>query len=145
MLGGLFFYDVWWVFGTDVMVTVAKGVDGPIKLLFPRPPGGGDGGPAFSMLGLGDVVVPGLFLALLLRFDAARGRARDAGAATSPRPTSRGRRPALLYLVPATLAAALARRPPPRAKLRARRVLEEEDEEEDDDGAAPAPAASKAD
>ena len=24
LLGGLFFYDVFWVFGTDVMVTVAK-------------------------------------------------------------------------------------------------------------------------
>lgn len=32
----LFFYDIFWVFGTDVMVTVAKSFDGPIKLLFPR-------------------------------------------------------------------------------------------------------------
>ena len=36
LLCGLFFYDIWWVFGTDVMVTVAKSFDGPIKLLFPR-------------------------------------------------------------------------------------------------------------
>ena len=31
----LFFYDIFFVFGTDVMLTVAKGIDGPIKLMFP--------------------------------------------------------------------------------------------------------------
>lgn len=31
LLSGLFFYDVFWVFGTDVMVTVAKSFDAPIK------------------------------------------------------------------------------------------------------------------
>jgi minor histocompatibility antigen H13 len=36
LLAGLFLYDIFWVFGTDVMVTVAKSFDGPIKLLFPR-------------------------------------------------------------------------------------------------------------
>ncbi len=36
LLVGLFFYDIFWVFGTDVMVTVAKSFDGPIKLLFPK-------------------------------------------------------------------------------------------------------------
>jgi hypothetical protein len=36
LLIGLFFYDIFWVFGTDVMVTVAKNLDGPIKILFPR-------------------------------------------------------------------------------------------------------------
>ena len=30
----LFFYDIFWVFGTEVMVTVAKNLDGPIKLLY---------------------------------------------------------------------------------------------------------------
>jgi presenilin-like A22 family membrane protease len=33
LLGGLFLYDVFWVFGTDVMVTVAKTFDAPIKCL----------------------------------------------------------------------------------------------------------------
>lgn len=28
----LFFYDIFFVFGTDVMVTVAKNIDAPIKL-----------------------------------------------------------------------------------------------------------------
>src|SRR5205823_915050 len=36
LLIGLFFYDIFWVFGTDVMVTVAKSFDAPIKLLFPQ-------------------------------------------------------------------------------------------------------------
>lgn len=36
LLIGLFFYDIFWVFGTEVMVTVAKSLDGPIKILFPR-------------------------------------------------------------------------------------------------------------
>ena len=31
LLGGLFFYDIFWVFGTDVMVSVAKSFDAPIK------------------------------------------------------------------------------------------------------------------
>ena len=33
---GLFFYDIFWVFCTPVMVSVAKSFDAPIKLLFPR-------------------------------------------------------------------------------------------------------------
>lgn len=32
LLTGLFFYDIFWVFGTPVMVTVAKGLDAPIKV-----------------------------------------------------------------------------------------------------------------
>ena len=31
LLGGLFFYDVFWVFGTNVMISVAKSFDAPIK------------------------------------------------------------------------------------------------------------------
>ena len=64
MLWGLLIYDVFWVFGTDVMVTVAKKFDAPIKLLFPR-----GVGQRHSMLGLGDIVVPGIFIALMLRLD----------------------------------------------------------------------------
>lgn len=52
------------------MVTVAKSFDAPIKLVFPKnlladPL-------QFSMLGLGDIVIPGIFIALLLRFDLSR-------------------------------------------------------------------------
>merc|ERR1712200_229614 len=71
LLGGLFFYDIFWVFGTDVMVTVAKSFEAPIKLVFPQDllENGPMGATNFAMLGLGDIVIPGIFIALLLRFD----------------------------------------------------------------------------
>jgi minor histocompatibility antigen H13 len=75
MLIGLFFYDVFWVFGSksvfgsNVMVSVAMGVEAPIKLMFPRELGG-CGILKQSMLGLGDIVVPGLFIAFLAKWDA---------------------------------------------------------------------------
>jgi len=73
LLLGLFVYDIFWVFGSsrvfgaNVMVTVARKFQGPIKLLFPRvlSPKPED----FSLLGLGDIVIPGLFVALMWRFD----------------------------------------------------------------------------
>lgn len=34
LLGGLFVYDIFWVFYTDVMVTVAKSFEAPIKSEF---------------------------------------------------------------------------------------------------------------
>lgn len=72
LLVGLFFYDIFWVFGTDVMVTVAKSIDGPIKILFPRTliPDPTTLKIELGLLGLGDIVIPGFFLSLLLRFDA---------------------------------------------------------------------------
>jgi len=48
------------------MVTVAKGIDAPIKILSPRSSTQTND---FAMLGLGDIVVPGLVIALCLRFD----------------------------------------------------------------------------
>jgi len=70
LLCGLFFYDIFWVFGTDVMVTVAKSFDAPIKLLFPQNGVDAAGEPLRpSLLGLGDIVIPGIYIALLLRFD----------------------------------------------------------------------------
>jgi Signal peptide peptidase len=42
LLAGLFVYDIFWVFCTPVMVSVAKSFDAPIKLLFKR---AGDTGP----------------------------------------------------------------------------------------------------
>lgn len=65
------------VFGTEVMVTVAKNLDGPIKILFPRDsliPNPETGKLDLSLLGLGDIVIPGFFLSLLLRFDAHRAQ-----------------------------------------------------------------------
>jgi minor histocompatibility antigen H13 len=63
LLSGLFFYDIFWVFGTEVMVSVAKNFDAPIKLVWPRDIVGVLAGTLekteFSMLGLGDIVIPG--------------------------------------------------------------------------------------
>lgn len=88
VLGALFFYDIYFVFFTPMMVTVATKLDVPIKLLFPRPDGcvypvGAPEGSelleeylqclakkrSMAMLGLGDIVVPGMMLAFALRFD----------------------------------------------------------------------------
>ena len=70
LLSLLFFYDIYFVFYTPLMVTVATSLDVPIKLLFPRPlPAGSDKRYALAMLGLGDVVLPGIMIALSLRFD----------------------------------------------------------------------------
>ena len=74
ILSALFFYDIWAVFFTPLMVTVAKNLDQPIKLVFPRPdqPSETPGEPpikSFSMLGLGDIVIPGIMIGLALRFD----------------------------------------------------------------------------
>ncbi|RZF32948.1 hypothetical protein LSTR_LSTR000818 [Laodelphax striatellus] len=70
LLGGLFVYDIFWVFGTNVMVFVAKSFEAPIKLVFPQDIlEKGIAADNFAMLGLGDIVVPGIFIALLLRFD----------------------------------------------------------------------------
>lgn len=70
MLTALFFYDIFFVFGTDVMLTVAKSIDAPIKILFPTD---WSSDPAkFSLLGLGDIVIPGIFMAMCLRYDILR-------------------------------------------------------------------------
>jgi minor histocompatibility antigen H13 len=54
---GLFLYDIWWVFGTEVMVSVARDFNAPIKILWPKDLGAVDSG--FTLLGLGDIVLPG--------------------------------------------------------------------------------------
>jgi len=68
LLSLLFFYDIFFVFGTDIMLTVAKGIKAPIKILFPTKYKE-DGTREFNLLGLGDIVLPGVFIALALRFD----------------------------------------------------------------------------
>merc|ERR1712129_296590 len=106
LLMGLFVYDVFWVFGTEVMVAVPKGLG-----VSPIP---------FSMLGLGDIVIPGIFVALMLRFDHKQGFtstpyfyanfvAYVLGLVTTVGVMHffDAAQPALLYLVPACLGAAL--------------------------------------
>ncbi|KAJ3022901.1 hypothetical protein HKX48_004945 [Thoreauomyces humboldtii] len=87
LLAFLFFYDIFWVFGTDVMVTVAKGFDAPVKVLWPKDIMAviSEGllfkseGVDFTLLGLGDIVIPGIFVALCLKFDHAQYLASPAG------------------------------------------------------------------
>ncbi|KAL1842779.1 hypothetical protein VTJ49DRAFT_4264 [Mycothermus thermophilus] len=62
VLVSLFVYDVVMVFYTPYMITVAKAIDAPIKLTFETAKGA-------SMLGLGDIIIPGMMMALALRFD----------------------------------------------------------------------------
>jgi minor histocompatibility antigen H13 len=134
----LFVYDIAAVFGTgaalgphrvSIMEEVAVRLDGPIKIFFPAPDAAARGGRGMALLGLGDIIVPGTLLALLLRFDAARAAARGGrvGAPFSAPYFNAGvlayvgglaltslalaladtAQPALLYLVPALLCATL--------------------------------------
>ena len=68
LLSLLFFYDIFFVFGTDVMLTVAKSIKGPIKILF-MGEWKEDGTRKSNLLGLGDIVLPGVFVSLCMRFD----------------------------------------------------------------------------
>ncbi|GBP50503.1 Minor histocompatibility antigen H13 [Eumeta japonica] len=122
LLCGLFLYDIFWVFGTNVMVTVAKSFEAPIKLVFPQDIlVNGLSASNFAMLGLGDIVVPGIFIALLLRFDKSLQRGSELYfratfmayvvgllATILVMHMFRHAQPALLYLVPACLATPLS-------------------------------------
>ncbi|XP_019163968.1 PREDICTED: signal peptide peptidase [Ipomoea nil] len=111
LLAGLFIYDIFWVFFTPVMVSVAKSFDAPIKLLFPT----ADSQRPFSMLGLGDIVIPGIFVALALRFDVSRGKRSQyftssfvgytvgLGLTIFVMNWFQAAQPALLYIVPAVI------------------------------------------
>ncbi|CAG5120009.1 unnamed protein product [Candidula unifasciata] len=117
LLGGLFIYDIFWVFGTNVMVTVAKSFEAPIKLVFPQDIlENGLAAKNFAMLGLGDIVIPGIFIALLLRFDLSLQRRSTfyfyagfvayclgLGATMFILHFFKHAQPALLYLVPSCL------------------------------------------
>jgi len=56
------------------MITIAKSFDAPIKLIFPQDliENGIFTANKFAMLGLGDIVIPGAFIALMLRYDMTR-------------------------------------------------------------------------
>ncbi|KAI7694658.1 Signal peptide peptidase-like 3 [Sarcoptes scabiei] len=156
LLTGLLIYDVFWVFfssyifSSNVMVRVAtKTADNPVgivskrfhlnngkdvprlslpgKLIFPSLQNTGH----FSMLGLGDIVMPGLLLCFVLRYDAYKQTLLNSADAGLPPPKHLNRftyfhcsligyffglltatvssevfkaaQPALLYLVPFTL------------------------------------------
>lgn len=81
MLVLLFAYDIYFVFGSKLMVSVASNIDLPIKIVIPTTPENlfswseiwskqlSEIGTNASILGLGDIVTPGAFMSLCLRFD----------------------------------------------------------------------------
>ena len=146
LLGGLLVYDAFWVFGSkaaltfllgsnsmlipekgSVMLDVAAGssiVNVPTKLIFPKL-AAGSSKLGFSLLGLGDIVVPGLLVAFALNLEAEAGR-KETGGGGDAKPTKyfawtmlayavglgatfcansvfRSAQPALVYLSPATI------------------------------------------
>lgn len=126
LLAGLFFYDIFWVFGTDVMMTVATKVEAPVKFLFTAPPPPVDSNAPireynFSVLGLGDVVIPGLFVRFMSKLDsvlqpastlsyfnsATLAYALGLGVCFAVNEITHAGQPALLYLDPACIGSAL--------------------------------------
>lgn len=123
-LSGLFCYDIFWVFSTDVMMTVAMKVDAPVKLLAINPTASAY---PYAALGLGDIAIPAFFCSLMHQYDLAL--ASDATSPDAPPPPYRRNavlayalglcatfwanenlqrgQPALLYLVPAVIGSAL--------------------------------------
>ena len=70
----LFFYDIFWVFvspkftgGQSVMMSVATRFEAPIKIMIPKFMGERPS-TTCSMLGLGDIVIPGIYIGYLIRF-----------------------------------------------------------------------------
>jgi minor histocompatibility antigen H13 len=124
LLAGLFAYDIFWVFGTPVMMTVATKVEAPVKFLYTAPPlleGAEPREYPFSVLGLGDVVIPGLFVRFMTKLDTALqpqtiGYFNGATAAYAlglsacfvVNEITHSGQPALLYLDPACIGSALA-------------------------------------
>jgi len=123
LLGGLFLYDIFWVFCTDVMITVAKSFEAPIALKVPQDIWWTESAYSamnqnMAMLGLGDIVIPGIFVALLLRYDQSLKRNSNFYFYTTfiayilglcgtivVMHVFKHAQPALLYLVPACLGA----------------------------------------
>lgn len=56
-------YDISFVFASDVMVTVAKAIDSPLKFVILT------GWGSYSCVGLGDIVIPGILASLTIRID----------------------------------------------------------------------------
>eukprot|EP00903_Cladosiphon_okamuranus_P015741 g14529.t1 len=82
LLAGLFCYDIFWVFGTEVMMTVATRIEAPVKFLFPALTDPSKQYP-FSVLGLGDIVIPATFCTLMRSFDRKLEGAKQAEAAAA--------------------------------------------------------------
>ena len=71
LLSALFFYDVFFVFATPIMVTVATNMDLPAVIRFPNGTRTVNDSTTFkfSLIGLGDIILPGIFISMCHRFD----------------------------------------------------------------------------
>ncbi|XP_039018836.1 signal peptide peptidase-like [Hibiscus syriacus] len=106
-----FLYTIFSGFFSLLLWLALRSFDAPIKLLFPT----ADSARPFSMLGLGDIVIPGIFVALALRFDVSRGKESQYFKSTFVGYTAglvltivimnwfQAAQPALLYIVPSVI------------------------------------------
>lgn len=86
LLVAFFIYDIYFVFGSTLMVSVASTLDLPVMMKIPLPPtkplSAFDNGQTLytetAIIGLGDIVLPAIFTSLCLRFDYYRYYARTA-------------------------------------------------------------------
>ncbi|KAF9958439.1 hypothetical protein BGZ72_000358 [Mortierella alpina] len=76
---GLTVYDVAWAMEAKILASVARSFNLPLKVIFPRLLLGLPAGQAhqFVALSLGDIAIPGIFVALCLRFDQHRAGTRN--------------------------------------------------------------------
>ena len=81
-------WQAFFVFKSDVMLTVATQIEAPAKFLVAAIREAGDERYPFSVLGLGDVVVPGAFVSLMREVDK-----DQLGAAAQPAPRRRDTNP----------------------------------------------------
>jgi minor histocompatibility antigen H13 len=102
------------------MMTVATKVEAPVKFIFTAPPSDSPRDYEFSVLGLGDVVIPGLFVSLMEKADevlqpknisyfnvAVVAYAVGLAACFTANEIYHNGQPALLYLDPALLGSTL--------------------------------------
>lgn len=75
-MAAFFFYDIYFVFFTPIMITVAKKIAIPVKIVWPREPNTFNmwlpysDTTKFTLLGLGDIMLPGMYISLLSRAEA---------------------------------------------------------------------------
>ncbi|CDP03028.1 unnamed protein product [Coffea canephora] len=65
LLARLFVYDIFWVFFTQVMISVVKSFDAPIKFLFPT---ADSAHLVLSKICICNLYISGIFVALALHF-----------------------------------------------------------------------------
>ena len=65
LLSSLFIYDIFFVYFTNIMKNITLNLDIPLILKFPN----SISKTSFNTIGLGDIIIPGFFISLMLRFD----------------------------------------------------------------------------